>query len=106
MSALPKGFRLSVASAGIKEPGRPDMALLSCDGEGAAAGTFTTNRVKAAPVKLTMKRLRTGRLGAVVVNSGNANACTGARGMRDAEETYRKTAWRSAPPGSSACRCP
>jgi glutamate N-acetyltransferase/amino-acid N-acetyltransferase len=87
MSALPKGFRLSVASAGIKEPGRPDMALLSCDGEGAAAGTFTTNRVKAAPVKLTMKRLRTGRLGAVVVNSGNANACTGARGMRDAEET-------------------
>lgn len=85
-SATPRGFLFSVAEAGIKKPGRPDMALIYSEAEASAAGTFTTNRVKAAPVRLDMKRIRSGRARAIVVNSGNANACTGAMGMRNAEE--------------------
>jgi glutamate N-acetyltransferase/amino-acid N-acetyltransferase len=84
---LPRGFHLSVASAGIKTPDRSDMALICSDTEASISGTFTTNRVKAAPVQLNMRRIRSGRGRAVVVNSGNANACTGRAGMRDARET-------------------
>lgn len=87
MSRLPRGFLLSAAGAAIKRPGRNDMALIFSEANAAAAGTFTTNRIKAAPVRLDMRRIRSGRGRAVVVNSGNANACTGKRGMLDAEET-------------------
>jgi glutamate N-acetyltransferase/amino-acid N-acetyltransferase len=82
----PRGFLFSVAEAGIKKPGRPDMALIYSEAEASASGVFTRNRVKAAPVRLDMKRIRSGRARAIVVNSGNANACTGAMGMRNAEE--------------------
>ncbi len=78
------GFRFSTACAGIKETGRPDMALMMADPPARWAGTFTTNQVKAAPVRLGMARLEKGApLSAILVNSGNANACNGQRGMAD-----------------------
>jgi glutamate N-acetyltransferase/amino-acid N-acetyltransferase len=82
---LPKGFRAVGVAAGIKKSGAKDMAMIVADIPAAVAGTFTTNQVKAAPVRLDMERLK-GRLArAIVVNSGNANACNGPRGMRDAK---------------------
>jgi glutamate N-acetyltransferase/amino-acid N-acetyltransferase len=88
----PAGFRASAAAAGIKYPGRNDVALLVADQPAIAAGLFTTNRVKAAPVRLCQARLRRGRAQAIVINSGNANACTGPQGLRDAETTARAAA--------------
>jgi glutamate N-acetyltransferase/amino-acid N-acetyltransferase len=85
----PKGFKFSVAQAGIKYSGRNDMALIYSKTEASAAATFTTNKVKAAHVWLGMKKIRPGKARAVIVNSGNANACTGWPGMRDADEMAR-----------------
>lgn len=81
----PKGFEYSVTKAGIKYPNRYDLALICSKRPAQAAGVFTTNQIKAAPVKLCMKRIKTGVSQAVVLNSGNANACTGKRGIEDAE---------------------
>jgi len=90
---LPRGFRASGVHAGIKKTGAPDMAMLVSDVPGTvAAGTFTTNQVKAASVKICMKRIKTGKGRAVVVNSGNANACTGIQGEHDAEAMAAATA--------------
>src|SRR5690606_1048664 len=72
------GFRFAGVACGIKESGRPDVALIVADRPAVAAGVFTTNLVAAAPVQVGRERLRGGRLQAVVVNSGNANAYTGA----------------------------
>ncbi|MFO7871004.1 MAG: bifunctional glutamate N-acetyltransferase/amino-acid acetyltransferase ArgJ [Kiritimatiellia bacterium] len=84
----PAGFTAAGVSAGLKhKPGALDLALVVSERPAAAAGTFTTNRVKAAPVKLCRQRLKTGTGRAFVINSGSANACTGERGMRDARET-------------------
>lgn len=83
----PEGIIFSVAEAAIKKPGRNDLALIYSESDANMAGVFTMNRVKAAPVKLCAKRIRSGRGRAIVINSGNANACTGERGLRDAEET-------------------
>jgi glutamate N-acetyltransferase/amino-acid N-acetyltransferase len=79
------GFRFAGISAGIKKTQRPDLALLVADEDVPAAAVFTRNRVRAAPVELSQKRVASGVARAIVVNSGNANACTGERGMRDAE---------------------
>ena len=84
-----KGFRFSVVEAAIKKPGRKDMALVFSETPAVASAVFTTNRVKAAPVLLSAERISSGRCQALVVNSGNANACTGEQGMRDAVETTR-----------------
>ncbi|MGO9379309.1 MAG: bifunctional glutamate N-acetyltransferase/amino-acid acetyltransferase ArgJ [Dissulfurispiraceae bacterium] len=84
--AVPKGFLFSVIEAAIKKPGRKDLALIYSENEAVMAGMFTTNSVKAAPVKLDMKLIKKGTGHAVIVNSGNANACTGAQGMKDAVE--------------------
>lgn len=88
---LPKGYRAAGVAAGLKKDGRKDMALIVSDQAAAVAGTFTTNQVQAATVKLCRARLagRTGR--AVIVNSGNANACTGAQGLKDAERMAQLT---------------
>lgn len=86
MNMIPKGFLFSTAEAAIKKPGRKDLALIYSKVEANIAGMFTTNKVKAAPVRLDMKRIKGGRGQAVVVNSGNANACTGKKGMKDAAE--------------------
>jgi glutamate N-acetyltransferase/amino-acid N-acetyltransferase len=80
----PKGFRASAVSAGIKTSGKPDVGLLVSDTLASAAAVFTRNKVIAAPVKIGRAHVARGRLRGVVVNSGNANACTGRQGERDA----------------------
>ena len=81
---LPKGFLFSTAEAAIKKPGRKDLGLIYSQVDANMAGAFTTNKVKAAPVMLDRRRIRAGKGRAIIVNSGNANACTGKRGMADA----------------------
>ena len=78
------GFLAGAACASIKKADKPDVALIFSSVPAAAAGVFTLNRVKAAPVVVSMKRLEKGSARAVVVNSGNANACNGNQGMKDA----------------------
>lgn len=86
------GFRASGVAAGLKAAGR-DVALVVNDGpQDTAAGVFTANRVKAAPVRWTQQVLTAGRLRAVVLNSGGANACTGAPGFQDTHATAEKVA--------------
>ncbi|MDB5353863.1 MAG: Arginine biosynthesis bifunctional protein ArgJ [Phycisphaerales bacterium] len=80
----PRGFRAAGVYAGIKSKQTPDVGLLVCETRAAAAAVFTTNRVFAAPVKVGREHVADGRLRAVVVNAGNANACTGRQGEKDA----------------------
>jgi len=75
------GFRAGAVKGGIRGKDRLDIGLIVCDTPASAAGVFTTNIVKAAPVLLDMERLQNGKAQAILVNSGIANACTGARGM-------------------------
>jgi len=86
--ALPPGFTASAASAAIKKPGRADMALLRCPAGATLAAVYTTNQLCAAPVQLSRRHLREsrGHCGALLVNSGCANAATGDRGMANAIE--------------------
>lgn len=86
------GFRFAGVAAGIKKSGAPDMALAVGETRGAAAGTFTQNAVRAAPVRLCERNLRKGVARAVVVNAGCANACTGKEGEADAIAMGRATA--------------
>jgi glutamate N-acetyltransferase/amino-acid N-acetyltransferase len=87
------GFRAAGLAAGLKEGGRRDVALVVNDGPSrAAAGVFTTNRVKAAPVLWSEQVLRGGRVSAVVLNSAGANACTGPAGFQDTHQTAEKVA--------------
>src|SRR5690242_21915647 len=72
--------------AGSEKGAKRDLALIVSDRPAAAAGMFTTNQVCAAPVKLCIARAKRGRARAIVVNSGNANACTGKQGLADARE--------------------
>jgi glutamate N-acetyltransferase / amino-acid N-acetyltransferase len=89
----PKGFRAAGIAAGIKDGGRLDLALVVNDGPGrAAAGMFTTNQVKAAPVLWSRQVLTGGVLRAVVLNSGGANACTGPEGFQTTHATAEKAA--------------
>ena len=89
----PKGFRAAGVAAGIKASGALDLALVVNDGpEAGAAGLFTRNKVKAAPVLWSQQVLTTGRLRAVVLNSGGANACTGPEGFQTAHATAEKAA--------------
>ncbi|MEU7036034.1 bifunctional glutamate N-acetyltransferase/amino-acid acetyltransferase ArgJ [Streptomyces sp. NPDC046237] len=88
-----KGFTAAGIAAGIKENGNPDLALVVNDGpRRAAAGVFTSNRVKAAPVLWSQQVLADGELAAVVLNSGGANACTGPQGFQDTHATAEKVA--------------
>jgi len=86
-----KGFRAAGIHCGIKEK-KKDLALVVCDTLASAAGMFTTNAVRAAPVLLSQERIQSGVARAIIVNSGNANACTGVQGMRDAAEMAALTA--------------
>lgn len=79
----PRGFKAAGVHCGIKE-NRPDLALIYAQNRAIAFGMFTTNKVKAAPVILSQKKIRRGLARAIVANSGNANACTGKRGLEDA----------------------
>jgi glutamate N-acetyltransferase/amino-acid N-acetyltransferase len=89
---LVPGFRFAATAAGIKKPGILDLSLIVADTPAAAAGVFTRNRVKAAPVLISRERLRGGRAQAILVNAGNANACTGPEGLVAARETCRAAA--------------
>ena len=89
---FPLGFRAAGVTCGIKASGAPDLALLACDGDATAAGAFTNSRLAAAPVLVSREHLADGRARAVVVNSGNANACTGAQGLDDARAMASETA--------------
>ncbi|AJT68278.2 bifunctional glutamate N-acetyltransferase/amino-acid acetyltransferase ArgJ [Streptomyces chattanoogensis] len=88
-----KGFTAAGIAAGIKENGNPDLALVVNNGPRlAAAGVFTSNRVKAAPVVWSEQVLKGGRVSAVILNSGGANACTGPLGFQDTHATAEKVA--------------
>ncbi len=76
-----KGFQFSAVEAAIKKPGRKDLALIYSEVSAKGCAVFTINAVKAAPVLVSMERIKSGSVRAVVVNSGNANACTGEPGM-------------------------
>lgn len=89
----PAGFRAAGVAAGIKASGALDLALVFNEGpDYAAAGVFTRNQVKAAPVLWTQQVLTTGRLRAVILNSGGANACTGPAGFADTHATAEAVA--------------
>ena len=89
----PRGFRAAGVVAGLKASGTPDLALVVNDGpEHAAAAVFTSNRVEAAPVTWSRQVVADGRVDAVVLNSGGANACTGAQGFADTHVTAERVA--------------
>lgn len=96
---IPLGFEFAGASCGIKRMAdKEDISLVICRGGAVAAGVYTQNRVFAAPVALDRQRTPSADIRVVVTNSGNANACTGERGLRDAQEMARLAA--------SACGAP
>ena len=86
------GFVAAGVSAGIKRSRKPDMALVMSEEPAAAAATFTTNRIKAAPVVLSQRRLRRSRAQAVLLNSGCANCLAGQAGVRDAVQLSQEVA--------------
>ncbi|MFD3404187.1 bifunctional glutamate N-acetyltransferase/amino-acid acetyltransferase ArgJ [Kribbella sp. NPDC058693] len=89
----PAGFRAAGVIAGIKPAGTPDLTVVVNDGpSNVAAGVFTTNKVKAAPVLWSQQVLTAGALKAVVLNSGGANACTGPEGFQDTHKSAEKLA--------------
>jgi glutamate N-acetyltransferase/amino-acid N-acetyltransferase len=91
---VPKGFQAAAVKSGIKPSGSLDLAVLVADGPCAAAGTFTTNRICAAPVRWSREHLPSDQIRAIVVNSGNANAATGEQGLRNARRTAEIAAGR------------
>jgi glutamate N-acetyltransferase / amino-acid N-acetyltransferase len=80
-----QGFQAAGVACGIKPRGEKDMALIVSDVPAGAAATFTTNLVKAAPVKVSMRHMGNGKIRGVVINAGCANACTGVGGIADAK---------------------
>lgn len=84
-----KGFQFAAVEAAIKKPGRKDLALIYSVTPAVAAAVFTTNKVQAAPVLISKERIAGEKCQAVLVNSGNANACTGKQGLHDASESSR-----------------
>jgi glutamate N-acetyltransferase/amino-acid N-acetyltransferase len=80
----PKGFLAAGVHCGIKKSGKPDLALLACPAGATAAAVFTTNKIVAAPVTICKKHVKSTKIYAAVINSGNANACTGSAGLKNA----------------------
>jgi glutamate N-acetyltransferase/amino-acid N-acetyltransferase len=95
-AALPRGFRFAATACGLKKTGALDLAILSSDVSASAAAVFTQNLVVAAPVRLSKRHLELsgGRMRAVVVNAGNANCATGARGEAASRRTVEEAARR------------
>lgn len=88
-----KGYKAASVTAGLKRSGKADMALIVSDSEAEFAGAFTSCVFKAAPVLVCLKKAKAGgKIKAVIVNSGNANACTGAKGVETAEKMCAITA--------------
>jgi glutamate N-acetyltransferase/amino-acid N-acetyltransferase len=92
MSGRVKGFRFAGVHGGVKAGDALDLGLIVADEPAVAAGVFTRNRVRAAPVTLSERRLKSGLCQAVMVNSGNANACTGKQGRQTALALTRTAA--------------
>ncbi|MBO9598179.1 MAG: bifunctional glutamate N-acetyltransferase/amino-acid acetyltransferase ArgJ [Cohnella sp.] len=89
----PKGFKAAGLHCGLKKTDRNDLGVIVCDVPAAAAAVYTTNLFQAAPLQVTRESLNAGRtLRAMLVNSGNANACTGAQGEADAREMQSRMA--------------
>jgi glutamate N-acetyltransferase/amino-acid N-acetyltransferase len=88
----PKGFLAAGVSCGIKESGRPDLGLIVCPTGATAAAVFTTNKIVSAAVEVSKKHIKSQKVYAVVVNSGNANTCTGKRGIENAIKMCVRTA--------------
>src|SRR5277367_4254523 len=86
------GFQAAGVACGIKPRGEKDLALIVSDVPAEVAATFTTNLVKAAPVKVSMQHVRNGRIRGIVVNAGCANACTGVGGIADAKSMIEHVA--------------
>ncbi len=102
----PLGFRAAGVAAGLKESGARDVAVVINDGPSrAAAGVFTANRVKAAPVLWTQQVVRGGRVRAVLLNSGGANACTGPVGFTDTHSSAERLAGRLADSAGEIAVC-
>lgn len=80
------GFKFSGISAGIKKANKKDLALISSETVANIAALFTTGKIKAAPVRVNLSKISSKRGQAIIINSGNANACTGTQGLRDAKE--------------------
>jgi len=88
----PKGFLAAGVACGLKKDGKKDLAIICSEEPAAASGVFTTNIVKGHSLKLTMEHIKSGYAQAIVINSGNANACVGEQGMKDAYEMAELTA--------------
>ncbi|MCD6293775.1 MAG: bifunctional glutamate N-acetyltransferase/amino-acid acetyltransferase ArgJ [Deltaproteobacteria bacterium] len=82
-----RGFKAAAVASGLKKVHGPDLALIVSERAATAAGVFTSNKVKAAPVILSRKNIQNGRATAIIANAGNANACTGNPGLADTERT-------------------
>ncbi len=87
-----RGFKAAGVAAGLKKNGRPDLGLIFSEVPAAVAGAFTRNKVQAAPVRFDRQRISSGRCQAIIVNSGNANCCTGSAGMDHALKMAQVTA--------------
>jgi len=90
----PGGFVAGASACGIKKSGRADLGLLVCPGGATAAAVFTTNRITSAAVQVSRHHIKSRKIYAVVVNSGNANACTGRQGINNAIRMCSETARR------------
>ncbi|PMC69192.1 bifunctional glutamate N-acetyltransferase/amino-acid acetyltransferase ArgJ [Corynebacterium aurimucosum] len=106
MITAPAGFLAGATTAGIKPSGKPDMALVVNQGPNFdAAAVFTRNRVVAAPVKLSREAVADGTVQAVIYNSGNANACNGEQGDKDAAAIVEATAEHTGIPTANIAAC-
>ncbi len=92
--AVPAGFRFSGIASGIKKPAKLDLGLIVSEQPADCAGVFTGNKVIAAPLLLTKPRVSKGKCQAILVNSGNANACTGVAGLQTAETILQSLSGR------------
>ncbi len=88
----PKGFKASGVACGIKKSGKKDLALIYSEVPASAAGVFTSNKVKAAPIIVSQEHIKWGKARAIIANAGCANACTGAEGLEDARVIARGVA--------------
>jgi glutamate N-acetyltransferase/amino-acid N-acetyltransferase len=89
---LINGFKAASSACGLKKNNTLDIGLIYSEKDAVSAAVFTTNKVKAAPVLVSMENIKNGNARAIVVNAGNANACTGDQGMNNARETIRMVA--------------
>ena len=88
----PRGFLAAGVQCGIKKSGKADLGLLVCPAGATAAGVFTTNKIVSAAVTVSKQHIKSPKIRAVVVNSGNANTCTGQKGIQNAITMCSKTA--------------